>query len=721
MKSKLLPLILLCLSGTAQAQLLDRGNGMLYDTDRNITWLNSATTPKYYMPWSAAMAWASNLVYGGFSDWRLPTLVDTTINLTTPCGNFGNNGQTCGYNSNTAESELAHLFYDELGLKAYYNTSGLPQAGWGLVNTGPFVNLQKYGYWTNVEAGNGAANGNGAWVFYFDMGGQMPADKDAPEAVIAVRDGDVVSAAVAPSITTSALANGVFGVAYSSAIVASAPNGDAVSVVVTGLPTGLSFDGANIIGTPTAVSNAAVNITVTDKVTGLSTSTTLTLTVNDAAIAFAPTLPDGLTGSVYSTTLAATGGTGSFTYTVNGVLPAGLTLVGDVLSGTPTQASTASINLTATDSAATATTAVVNITINDPIVADVPCAGTDALITSFTPGRGGANPILSRVQVNGGVQNGVGTVVWLTPTPVGTTFISPAVTVVTGEYIDYVGVVSGTVGCAATTMTVKPKVDVATTTLANAKVGAAYTASITAQYGLAPYTIKVSGMPAGLRFDGANLIGTPTVAGTFPLAITAADVNGVAVLKTINLQVANAPIVFAPTLSSGVVGKAYIASLSATGGANSSTFSATGLPSGLSLAGNVISGIPTVAGAATVTLAATDSAGVVSTVTATLTIAPAVVATKPIAPSNLISTAKTNSRVGFSWADNASNELNYLIERCKGANCTSFSQVASVGANVVSYSNTGLSRNTSYNYRVRATNANGKSAYSNTLSVKTLP
>ncbi len=99
----------------------------------------------------------------------------------------------------------------------------------------------------------------------------------------------------------------------------------------------------------------------------------------------------------------------------------------------------------------------------------------------------------------------------------------------------------------------------------------------------------------------------------------------------------------------------------------------------------------------------------------------ATVNTAPAAPSNLISNAKTRNQVVLAWADNASNELNYLIERCKGASCTNFIQVAKVGANVTAYSNTGLSRNTSYNYRVRAANATGNSVYSNTLSVKTLP
>ncbi|NOT83677.1 MAG: fibronectin type III domain-containing protein [Methylococcaceae bacterium] len=90
-------------------------------------------------------------------------------------------------------------------------------------------------------------------------------------------------------------------------------------------------------------------------------------------------------------------------------------------------------------------------------------------------------------------------------------------------------------------------------------------------------------------------------------------------------------------------------------------------------------------------------------------------------PTSNTSNTKTNNQVVLSWADNATNELNYLIERCKGATCTIFSEIASVGGNAKTFSNTGISRNTNYTYRVRASNAVGKSAYSNTLSVKTLP
>jgi hypothetical protein len=72
------------------------------------------------------------------------------------------------------------------------------------------------------------------------------------------------------------------------------------------------------------------------------------------------------------------------------------------------------------------------------------------------------------------------------------------------------------------------------------------------------------------------------------------------------------------------------------------------------------------------------------------------------------------------WTDNSNNEQGFKIERCQGNACTNFAEIAQVGSNVNSYSNTGLSRNTRYRYRVRAFNGGGNSAYSNIVTVRTL-
>ena len=94
--------------------------------------------------------------------------------------------------------------------------------------------------------------------------------------------------------------------------------------------------------------------------------------------------------------------------------------------------------------------------------------------------------------------------------------------------------------------------------------------------------------------------------------------------------------------------------------------------------------------------------------------------TVPAAPSNLTATAVSTSQINLSWTDNSNNETGFKIERCQGANCTNFVQIAQVGANVTTFSNTGLSRNTRYRYRVRAFNAVGNSGYSNIAAARTL-
>jgi carboxypeptidase T len=92
----------------------------------------------------------------------------------------------------------------------------------------------------------------------------------------------------------------------------------------------------------------------------------------------------------------------------------------------------------------------------------------------------------------------------------------------------------------------------------------------------------------------------------------------------------------------------------------------------------------------------------------------------PAAPTNLAATAASRSQINLTWTDNAANETGFRIERCKGSTCTNFAQIATVGPNVTSYANTGLSSNTTYRYRVAAYNASGSSSYSNTAQATTL-
>ena len=88
------------------------------------------------------------------------------------------------------------------------------------------------------------------------------------------------------------------------------------------------------------------------------------------------------------------------------------------------------------------------------------------------------------------------------------------------------------------------------------------------------------------------------------------------------------------------------------------------------------------------------------------------------APSNLSATATSSSQMNLAWTDNSVNEDGFKIERA-ASSTGPWSQIATVGANVVSYSDTGLNPSTTYYYRVCAYNGAGDSGYSNTVSATT--
>jgi serine protease len=88
-------------------------------------------------------------------------------------------------------------------------------------------------------------------------------------------------------------------------------------------------------------------------------------------------------------------------------------------------------------------------------------------------------------------------------------------------------------------------------------------------------------------------------------------------------------------------------------------------------------------------------------------------------PSNLQANPISPTQINLTWNDNTSDETGFVVERCQGAGCTNFAQLATVGANVTSYANTGVTANTSYSYRVRAAKNGVNSAPSNVASVTT--
>ena len=93
----------------------------------------------------------------------------------------------------------------------------------------------------------------------------------------------------------------------------------------------------------------------------------------------------------------------------------------------------------------------------------------------------------------------------------------------------------------------------------------------------------------------------------------------------------------------------------------------------------------------------------------------------PAAPSNLTATVLSNTQVRLNWGDNSANELGFGIER-KPANTTlAFAPIGQVGANIRTFTSTGLAASTAYLFRVRAYNSGGNSAYSNEAPATTAP
>ncbi len=90
----------------------------------------------------------------------------------------------------------------------------------------------------------------------------------------------------------------------------------------------------------------------------------------------------------------------------------------------------------------------------------------------------------------------------------------------------------------------------------------------------------------------------------------------------------------------------------------------------------------------------------------------------PAAPSSAAATVASTSQINLTWVDNSNNETNFNVERATAA-AGPFTQIAALGANVTSYSSTGLAASTTYYFRVRASNSAGSSAYSNTASATT--
>ena len=144
------------------------------------------------------------------------------------------------------------------------------------------------------------------------------------------------------------------------------------------------------------------------------------------------------------------------------------------------------------------------------------------------------------------------------------------------------------------------------------------------------YTFSATGLPTGLTMSSNGTIsGTPTVSGTFPYTVTVTDSAGNK--GSFNCSVTVIPPISATCVVINAVQNVPITpvTMTATGGTGTGyTFSAVGLPTGLTMSSNgTISGTPTVSGTFPYTVTVTDSAGNKGSFNCSVTVTPAISAT----------------------------------------------------------------------------------------------
>ena len=248
--------------------------------------------------------------------------------------------------------------------------------------------------------GGGGGGSDGDVCFGGGTGGggtsyAAPSVTDASFSVATTQFPSVTITYPALALATTSLPAGTAGAAYSQALEAS---GGALpyqfwQVTAGSLPPGLSLDNSTgtISGTPTTPGTYNFTVTVADAT--LSTaSQALSIMINPAPAITTTSLPSGTAGTAYSQTLAASGGTTPYTWSLqSGSLPPGLSLdtTSGAITGTPTTPGTYNFTAQVTDANNTTATHALSIQVN-PAATGTTCTttitGTHATQLTVTSG-----------------------------------------------------------------------------------------------------------------------------------------------------------------------------------------------------------------------------------------------------------------------------------------------------------------------------------------------
>jgi hypothetical protein len=411
-------------------------------------------------------------------------------------------------------------------------------------------------------------------------------------------------------ITTTTLPAATLNAAYTTTLGAADGTPPYTWTLVGGAPAGITLSPQGVLsGTPTQAGNFQVSVQVRDAFSGVA-SRTLALTVQSGATVqvTTATLPDATVGAAYSQLLAATGGTGPYTWTLLGGGPAGLTVsAGGVLGGVPTQAGSFQVQVQARDvNGATGTraiplTVVGALTITTQAVAE---GSVGTVYSQVLAASGGLPPYTWSAQgtvpglavSSGGVLSG-------TPTQAGTFPL-------TLEVRDS----RGTLATRQVLVTVRGGLQITTTTLPVGTPGAQYAATLTAVGGTQPYVWSGSGLPSGLTLSSGGVIsGVAQASGTFPVAVTVRDqANGTA-SATLQLVIGQQLQIVTQFLPPATVNVPYTTTLVGAGGQPPYSWSAVGgsLAPGLTLNGStgVLQGTVGVEGTYSFTIRLADATG----------------------------------------------------------------------------------------------------------------